>query len=95
MFPLPPSFHEVFLAKHDIMWNGISLWSFRVSCPSCAPANFLCTSSLLAGRAECEEEEAFMLYSDCSAVSEALVCYQCCFSYKSKADHHMVCCEEN
>jgi len=71
----------------------IFLWSFGVSCPSCSLANFFCTSSLLAGQAECEEKEAFMLCEDCSAVSKTLVCYQ--FSYKSKADHHMACCEEN
>jgi len=77
------------------MWNGISLWSFGVSCPSYAPANFLCTSRLFAGQADCEEEEAFMLCKECSAACKVLVCYQCWFGYKSKADHHMVCCEEN
>ncbi|XP_075280228.1 olfactory receptor 14J1-like [Opisthocomus hoazin] len=47
------------------------------------------------GSCECEEEEAFLLCKDCSAVSKPLLCYQCWFSYKSKADHHTVCCEEN
>ena len=31
---LPPSF----IAKHDIIWSGISLWSVGVSCPSCVPS---------------------------------------------------------
>lgn len=33
VFPLPPSFPELFLAEHAAIWQGMSLWSHQVSWP--------------------------------------------------------------
>jgi len=49
-----------------------------------SPHNFLHIPNLLAEGAEWEKEKALMLCKHCSAIAKPLVCYQCCFSYKSK-----------
>jgi len=81
---------RVIITDHDFLWYAISFQSFWVSC-----LRFFCTLSQLTVQAECENEETFMLCKDCSAVATTLMDYQFWFSYKSKADQHMVCCEEN
>lgn len=40
--PLPPTY----IAKHDIMWYGVSLRSARVSCPICIPFYLLVSPKL-------------------------------------------------
>lgn len=39
-------------------------------------------------------ERALMLCQHCSAIDKTLVQYQCCSSYKSRAQHCMGCCGE-
>jgi len=90
---LPPSFHEVIWLSMTSCGMEYSFGHLGSAVPA-VPVNCLSTSSLLAEQTECEEED-FMLCKGLSAASKALVCYQCWFSYKSRADHHMVCCEEN
>jgi len=29
---------SVFIAEHDVVWYGITLWAVGVSCPSCVPS---------------------------------------------------------
>jgi len=36
-----PSFPQLYIAEHDVMWHGISLWSIGVSCPSRVPSQLL------------------------------------------------------
>jgi len=36
-FLLPPAF----IAERDIIWYGMSLWSFEVSCPGCVLSQLL------------------------------------------------------
>lgn len=39
-FPLPPFLFPAFISRSIIIWHRISLWSVRVSCPSCVSPNF-------------------------------------------------------
>lgn len=39
--PLLPSSHSPLYAGNDIIWPRIFLWSVGVSCPGCAPSQFL------------------------------------------------------
>ena len=39
--PPSSSFPPPFIAKHDVIWSGISLWSVWVSCPGCVPSQSL------------------------------------------------------
>jgi len=77
--PLPTSTPSAFIAEHDPVWCGISLWSVGVSCPK-----FLCNPSLLAGRAVWEAEKALTLCKYCSAVTKTSQCYQHHFHHKSE-----------
>ena len=48
--PHPPtsSFLLAFVADHDVIWYGISIWSAWVGCPGYVTSNLLPTPSLLA-----------------------------------------------
>lgn len=57
-------------------------------------AELLTHLSLLAVRAEWEKEKALMLCQSCSAADRTPVCYQQCFSHKSKTLHPSSASEE-
>lgn len=58
----------------------LSPWPAQVSCPSCVPS---------------QKEKVLTLLKHYSATAKTLLCYQGCFSHKSKTRHHPGCYEVN
>lgn len=78
-FPLSSSFTSAFIAEHDVVWYGISLWSVWVSCPLLASC-----ASLVAGMVAWEAEKSSTLCKHCSATSKTSAYYQYHFIKKKK-----------
>lgn len=77
-----------FIAEHDAIWYGMSLWPVWVSCPflcllpaTCAPP----ASSLVVQH---ETKKYLMLCEHCCATTENLMCYHHYFHQKFKTQHH-------
>lgn len=90
--PLPTLF-PVFVAEHDVIWPGVSLWSVLARCPNCVPSSCPPLAYLLKW-VEWGEMKPWGCAST-AARAKAGVCYQHCSRHKAKAKHHLGCCEES
>lgn len=97
------SFTTPFIAKHDAMWYGKSVWPDWVSCPGCIPFQLPVhpQAPLMAGQHEelkCPWFYAELLYKN--QITGVISILICCvvfvfFSPKYKIQHHISIYEEN
>lgn len=75
---------SLFIAVHDVIWQGIPLWLVRSSASLCPLPAYCTLPSLFTRGAERETEKALTLCKHCSATPKIWACYQHCFSHKPK-----------
>ena len=92
--PSSSSFLLAFIAEHDVIWYGISLWSLWVSCPGYVPSQDLAHPQPT-GEGGNAGERALTLCEHCSAIAKTLVCYRHLSSYQYRAQHYEGCYGEN
>lgn len=61
------SFPKAFMAEHDVLWCGVSLWPAGVSCPSCVSSQLLTHLQPACGGERSEEWKGCVLCEHCSA----------------------------
>lgn len=91
ILPLSP-FTPTVYTVHDVTWSGISLWSVRVTCPTCVPSKRPVhpQSSLMWWY----EKQKRLCASPAQQYQKHL-CYQLCVQHKSKTQPHTSHGEEN
>lgn len=79
-----------FIADYDIIWYGISLWSFWVNWLSSVTSHFLICLQLLTARAAQKTEKSLILVSNKETIGVLILFHQ-----MSKVWHHYSYYEEN
>lgn len=82
-------------AEHDSRCSGISLWSVRVSCPSCVPSKLLAGPQPPFHWDSMKNRKGLTVCGHCWAIMKMSLNCAPCFQHKCKAQPHTSYCKKS